>query len=154
MRRYVVCVVWGMLHLCGCGTTGGVISKNNDSTRVEIVERRVVVRDTITVLIPKEVERVKVLQDSSFLINSYSSSQAIISPDGTLFHSLETLEQELTWPISSDVTVRDSVVYRERVVTQIVERERELSGWQQFQISGFYLLLLAVVALLLLWKFF
>lgn len=143
-----------MLLLCNCGAPRSVVSGSSDSVRVEIIERRVVLRDTITVEIPHEVERVRVMQDSSVLTNNFSKSEAIICTDGTLYHSLETLPSSLRWPIANEVEVRDSIVYRERVVTNVVEVERKLTTWQQIEITGFYILLLLVAIMLLLWRVF
>lgn len=134
--------------LCsGCGSLCNHRAVLSDSVRVEIVERRVLISDTVRVEIPLIEERVTVMQDSSLLENRYAVSEAIICSDGTLFHSLETIAQDIYTPIKHEVEVRDSIVFRERVVTKLVERE--LTSWQKFQISGFYLLFVLLVILML-----
>lgn len=40
---------------------------------------------------------------------------------------------------------RDSIVYRDRVNTEIVEVERELTWWQQTKMKGFWVLLVVIV---------
>ncbi len=54
---------------------------------VEYIER---VRDTtIYIPVPVEVKEIVVRRDSSYLSTSLAESQAIIMPDGALFHSLQ-----------------------------------------------------------------
>lgn len=125
-------------------------SSSSDSVKVDVICRDVVVLDTIIFELPMLEQRVTVKQDTSLLINRYSRSEAIILADGELHHSLETIPQELRQPIASRVEVRDSVIYRERVITRVVEKERELSSWQRIQITGFYFLLAVFLALVLL----
>ncbi len=127
--------------LCSCASTKVVAAKQTDSVRVQIVERLVVVRDTVEVEIPKIVERTTAMQDSSYLSNDYARSSAVIRPDGGLFHSLETIPQRIRSPTESKAVVRDSIVYREIEITNTVEVERQLTAWQQFRLNWFWVLL-------------
>jgi len=50
---------------------------------------------------------------------------------GVLRHSLETKSARLQVPVESKIVYRDSLVYRDRVVSVPVEVERPLTGWQK-----------------------
>ncbi|MFR9506777.1 MAG: hypothetical protein SNI45_06905 [Rikenellaceae bacterium] len=133
--------------LCSCASTKVVAAKQTDSVRIQIVERLVVVRDTVEVEIPKIVERTTAMQDSSYLSNDYARSSAVIRPDGGLFHSLETIPQRIRSPTENKVGVRDSIVYREIEITNTVEVERQLTAWQQWRLNGFWVLLTIVLVI-------
>lgn len=149
MSRVALIAIISLLCV-SCAPHRAVSTSQRDSVRVEVVERQVVVRDTVVVSIPRIEQSQEVLCDESTLQNEYAISQARIMPDGLLFHSLATLPQQIHKPIASPVTLRDSVIYRERVTRQIVEVERQLTAWQRLAISGFNFLLLFFVGLLLL----
>ncbi|MFR9522969.1 MAG: hypothetical protein SNH94_00150 [Rikenellaceae bacterium] len=130
----------------GCAPIRPVATSQRDSVRIETVTRDVVIRDTVHVAIPQIVERVTVRRDSSLLQNEFARSAAVVLGDGALFHSLETIPRQLSHPVESVVEVRDSIIYKERVMSQTIEVERQLTRWQRGQIWGFWLLLLVVGA--------
>ncbi len=142
----VVILLLGLLCTMGCATPRHLTTANSDSLRVEVVRREVVVHDTVLISLPAVEERQTVRCDTSLLVNDYARSEARIMPDGELFHSLASLPKPIVHPVSMAVELRDSIVYRERLVREVVEVERELTAWQQFSIYGFYLLLLVFVA--------
>lgn len=74
-------------------------------------------------------------------------SDARINSDGTLFHSLATKPHREPIPIDRPVHYQDSIVYRDKLVKEVIQVERELSWWQKTQIKGFWLLLAAFIAL-------
>ena len=119
-----------------------------DSVRVETRIRREVVSDTVLVALPRESEWVVVRDTSSRLETSLAVSEARINPDGTLFHSLANRQAELPAAVERVTEVRDSIVWRERTVTQTIETPRPLTRWQRLRMEGFWVLL-AVAALLL-----
>lgn len=131
-----------------CGSSKVIAVDKHDSVRVEIIERLVELRDTLSVEIPKIVERVTVMENQSYLENEFARSQATILPDGALSHTLESIEQTLVKPIATSVEVRDSIIYREVVVRQSVEVPRELTAWQQLQLYGFWVELLILIVVL------
>lgn len=140
MRRVSSAAFLALALLFSCASLRHVApAKVADSVRIEIVRREEVVTDTIYVEIPFQKESV-IRPDSSFLVNDYAQSEARILGSGELYHSLETLAQQIQEPISMSVEVCDSVIFRQRTVTHIVERERELTPWQRFQIKCFYYL--------------
>ncbi len=146
----VALLVFIVLFAASCATRRTVSLSQQDSVRVEVVERREVVHDTVRISIPHLEQQREVLCDSSILCNQFALSEARILPNGVLHHTLATLPQQIAEPIALPVTLRDSVVYRERLVRQIVEVERELTAWQRLAISGFYFLLLLFFSLILL----
>lgn len=154
LRRLLLCCGVPLLLLlsscAACRKLSGALER--DSVRVEVVEREVVVRDTVLLEIPRLEERQTLRCDTSLLENRYARSEARILPGGDLYHSLSTIPQSLAKPIAVEVKVRDSIVFRDRLLRQVVEMKRELTPWQRFAISGFYFMLLLFVSLLLLWS--
>ncbi len=116
-----------------------------DSIRVETVVRYKRVLDTVYIDVPVEIVRETVRDTISHLETSFAASDARINPDGSLFHSLANKPQKRPEPIEKDVIYRDSIIYRDRVNTEIVEVERKLTWWQQTKMRGFWLLLVVVV---------
>ena len=93
------------------------------------------------------------LDTISSLENRYAKSQARVS-GGILTHSLETKPVREPVAVDAKEIVRDSIVYRDRIETRVVEVEKSLSGWQRFRLNlgtGF-LLTLAVASIYFLFK--
>ncbi len=129
----------------GCSPCRQIATVERDSVVVEIRPRPITIRDTIFVEIPSIVERVELACDSSILSNQYARSEARILSDGSLSHNLESVAQLLEVPTEQVVTLRDSVIYRERLRIERVELKSELSDWQRLQVSGFWILLFIIV---------
>ena len=121
----------------------------NDSVRVEIVERIKYVVDTVEVAVPYYHEERETRDTMSFLENPFSRSTAAISA-GTLYHSLQTIPRTWRVKIQKPILRRDSIVYRNFYHDVKVEVERELSWLQKFQINGFWGMLFVVIILILL----
>lgn len=119
--------------------------------RVEIVERIVKVRDTVVVALPAERVEVITPDTTSTVQTSIATSTATVS-GGVLTHSIENKQTTISQPTEVRVEVRDSIIYRDRQTTKIVEVERELTWWQETQIKGFRMLALIAIALVG-WKF-
>lgn len=130
--------------LSGCCAKRIVGVTQQDSVRVEVIERIEYVPDTIEVAIPYERESV-VRDTTSHLENDYAMSDAAILPDGRLFHSLETRPQLRPFVIQKPVMKRDSVVYRNIYREVEVVRKAELTKFQRFQINGFWLLSILII---------
>ena len=119
-----------------------------DSTKVEVRVVEKIVKDTAWVELPFIVEKVATLDTASVLENKYAKSEASVS-GGVLVHSLATTP--LREPVAVEVKeiVRDSLVYRDRVVTQTVEVEKKLSWWQTLKLkAGGLFLLIALVGII------
>ena len=141
-----------VLIVCvGCCPCKQLATGTTDSTRVEIRERIVKVRDTVVVELPAERVEVITPDTTSTVQTSLATSTATVS-GGVLTHSIENKQGSIRKPTEARVEVRDSIIYRNRQTTEIVEVERELTWWQQAQIKGFRVLALIALALVV-WKF-
>lgn len=116
--------------------------------RTEIVER--LVRDTVEVTLPQDSVHVQTRDTMSVLRIKAAISEASVS-GGMLSH---TLYSNPAYKPEIEVVYRDRVEYRDTVIrtgsTEVVEVERELSGWQKAMMAGGYVLLGAVVLLIVL----
>ncbi len=119
-----------------------VVVEGKDSIRIEERVREIKVTDTLFVEVPMQKESTTVRDSMSHLENDYAISDARINPDGSLSHSLETKHRTDTLSREVGVQVRDSIVYREKVVPKIVPVEKGLSDWQKIQIRGFWIFLI------------
>ena len=134
-----------LLAVVGCCPTRHLTSSTQDSVRVETIVRTEYIPDTVLVEVPVESERQTVRDTTSHLETSFATSDARINADGSLSHSLANKPQKKPVPTEKEVIYRDSIVYRDRVNTEIVEVERELTWWQQTKMKGFWVLLVVIV---------
>ena len=105
-----------------------VVVEARDSVRVEERVREVKVTDTLFIEVPRQAADRTTADSSSHLENDYALSDARILADGSLFHTLETKPRTDTLTREVGVQVRDSIVYREKVVPQPVPSEKPI-GW-------------------------
>lgn len=117
--------------------------------RTEIVER--LVRDTVEVTLPQDSVHVQTRDTISVLRIKAAISEASVSR-GILSH---TLHSDPAYKPEIEVVYKDRIEYRDTTIyasnTEVVEVERELSGWQRTMMAGGYVLLGAVVLLIVLW---
>lgn len=120
-----------------------VRTEYRDSVVVEVRER--LVRDTVSVEIPVEVEKVVTRDTVSHLENTYAKSDAVVS-DGFLHHSLSSKPQVIyvpvEVPVSDTTTTHSTSAISEREETKIEYVEKKLSWWQKTQVHGFRCMLL------------
>lgn len=151
MKQIIGFAIVALLMMTGCSPCRNVISSDNqqDSVRVEVRERTILVPDTVIIEIPPQTAERTTPDSLSFLENDYAESTARINPDGTLFHQLNTKPQKKPVGIDKPVQMRDSLVYRDRLInrTKTVQVARKLTWWQQTQIYGFWGLTISVVLL-------
>lgn len=141
MRSSVIAIA---LILVGCCPCKHLATGTTDSTRVEIRERIVKVRDTVVVELPAERVEVITPDTTSTVQTSLATSTATVS-GGVLTHSIENKQGSIRKPTEVRVEVRDSIIYRDRQTTKVVEVERELTAWQRFRLDGFWVLLSVVL---------
>ena len=128
MRYYYITIL--LLALCvSCGPARHATV--TDSTRVEVREVTRYVKDTLYLELPVITERIVTRDTSSRLENDYAVSEASVS-GGCLSHSLAT--KPARTPVESEV-VRDSIVFRDRLVEVPVEVEKPLTRWQRTLIA-------------------
>lgn len=133
-------------------------SKQKDSTRTEIRWREFHIHDTVPFYIPIERHSV-VTEDSSHLETGCAISDAFIDGTGRLHHTLENKAQWVNIPVENSVLVSDTNHYENHAkVDSIyvpqpypVKVEKPLTGWQKFQMRGFWALLIAGI-LFIAWK--
>ncbi len=129
----------------GCCPYRHLTTTTHDSVRVETVVRTERVPDTVLVEVPIEVVRQTVRDTTSHLETTFAVSDARILADGSLSHSLENKAQKRPVSIEKEVVYRDSIVYRDRTDTKLVEVARPLTWWQQTQIRGFWMMVLILL---------
>lgn len=144
----IIAAVVGAMF-AGCCPCRHLTTSTRDSVRVETVIRTERVPDTVFVEVPVEATRQTVRDTTSHLETSFAVSDARILADGSLFHSLENKAQKRPVSIEKELVYRDSVVYRDRTDTKIVEVARPLTWWQQTQIRGFWIFL---AILIIVWR--
>ena len=123
-----------LMAASACGVVRPVIQPT-DSTRVEVRVEREFVHDTTFVELPVVIEKIQTLDTTSKLENDYARSEATVT-DGILKHSLETKPAQLPVPVEKEIVYRDSIVFRDLVVTEVKEVERQLTFWQQFKMKA------------------
>ena len=133
MRYYYITIL--PLALCvSCGPARH--ASVSDSTRVTVREVTRYVKDTVYLELPVIAERIVTRDTSSRLENDYAVSEASVS-GGYLSHSLATKPARTPVETESREVVRDSIVFRDRLIEAPVEVEvpveveKPLSRWQR-----------------------
>ena len=149
MNRFVPLFL--LLAATSCGSLRRVAEV--DSTRVEVRTEVKTIHDTAWMELPVIVERVATLETASVLENKYARSEASVS-GGILSHSLETKPVKQPVAVESREIVRDSIVFRERVIQEDIYIEKQLNGWQKFRLrlGDVSLILIAIAILYLLFN--
>ena len=148
MNRFVPFL---LLAATSCGSLRRVAEV--DSTRVEVRTEVKTIHDTAWMELPVIVERVATLDTASVLENKYARSEASVS-GGILSHSLETKPVKQPVAVESREIVRDSIVFRDRVIQEDIYIEKQLNGWQKFRLrlGDVSLILIAIAILYLLFN--
>lgn len=147
MKRILLLCFFAVAVSC-CPCRKAAVPTVRDSVRVETIVRTEYVRDTVLVELPAEEKAQTVRDTTSHLETTFAESDAAITPDGALYHTLRNKPQRHPAEVETKVVYRDSVIYRDRIKTERVEVERDLTWWQQTRLRGFWLLLAVVVWLL------
>lgn len=130
---------------CSPGKHLAKTQKQQDSTRVEVRKEIVYVPDTVYLEIPAQTAERTTRDSTSHLENDYATSDARINTDGTLYHDLRTKPQEKEIPVEVPKERKDSIIYRNIEVEEIVPVKRELTKWQKTQMRGFWVVLVVLV---------
>ena len=140
------------LLLTACGVARPVLESDSTKVEVKVVEK--IVKDTAWVELPVVVEKVATLDTASVLENKYAKSEAVVT-GGVLHHSLQTKPVREPVEVQIKETVRDSIVYRDRIQTRTVEVEKKLTWWQSLKLKagGVFLILIVIAILYLFLKF-
>ena len=131
MRYYYITIL--PLALCvSCGPARH--ASVSDSTRATVREVTRYVKDTVYLELPAITERIVTRDTSSRLENDYAVSEASVS-GGYLSHSLATKPARTPVETEAREVVRDSIVFRDRLVEVPVEVEKPLTRWQRTLIA-------------------
>jgi hypothetical protein len=144
-----------MLLFSSCRTSRQVVVvEARDSVRVEERIREIKVTDTLFVEVPGQKESTTVRDSVSHLENDYAVSDARITADGSLYHSLETKAHTDTLTGEVSVQVRDTTIYREKVIPKVVTVEKELSRLQKTRmyIGDVFIALIVCAAIVFIMK--
>lgn len=155
MKRGIItyifaCIVAVVLMIAsqGCCPCKHLSTDTKDSVRVEthyVTMERV---DTQVVELPIEVYRNVTRDTFSVVSTKFAISTARID-SGFLWHDIRNIGsvQVLTKTVTE---YRDSIIYRDKLVTNTVQVDKPLTKWQKFQKNGFWwllaLLILAIAA--------
>lgn len=144
MRQTIVILL--VLLLSSCSPKVYPVQRDTVTlVRTEIVER--LVRDTVEVTLPQDSVHVQTRDTISVLRIKAAISEASVS-GGILTHSLHS---NPAYKPEIEVIYKDRIEYRDTTIyasnTEVIEVERELSGWQKAMMSGGYILLGAVMLL-------
>ena len=150
MKNFIL-VLFSLLCVA-CGSLKQVTPTERvvTETRIETVYET----DTVFLEVPKIVEKVVTKDTVSVLENDFAKSEAVVS-DGLLAHSLETKPVQKPVEVQTKIVYRDSVIVQDRVVTEILEVEKELTGWQSFKMKmgGWFLGILIILIVLVILYF-
>lgn len=149
MTKQVIILLVAAALMCGCCPCRNLTQETDsqDSTRVEVRTKTVLVPDTVYIEIPSQTAERTTRDSTSHLENEYAASDARINPDGSLFHDLRTKPQKKPVATDKKIEQRDSIVYRNKVVTvtKTVSVPRDLTKFQKTQIAGFWFLVAIIV---------
>lgn len=116
-----------------CGTTRSL--QNSESSRAEVRTETVFKHDTAYVELPIFIEKVATMDTASTLENTYAKSEAIVTA-GILHHSLETKPVKVPVQVETKTEYRDSIIYRNCVITETQEVEKKLTWWQELKMKA------------------
>ena len=124
-----------MLLFSSCRTGRQVVVvEARDSVRVEERIREIKVTDTLFIAVPPQSIERTTADSTSHLENDYAVSDARINPDGSLYHSLETKARTDTITGEVSVQVRDTTIYREKVIPKVVTVEKKLNWFENMRL--------------------
>ena len=144
MKYFILVLFSAVCVACATVRQAAPSEKIQTETRIETVLQT----DTVFLEVPKIVERIVTKDTASVLENDFARSAAEVS-DGLLSHSLETKPVKQPVEVQTKIVYRDSVVFKDVAITETVEVEKELTGWQTFKMKtgGITITILSLLAL-------
>lgn len=131
-----------------CCPARHLTTSTSDTTRVEVREVVRLVKDTVEVQVPVEVQTA-IVPDSSHLETSYATSDAYLTESGQLFHSLSNKAGTRPVEVEKEEIKRDSIYYRTEYLYDTVEVERDFTKFERFQMTAFWVQSVLLVAALI-----
>ena len=144
MKNFTLVLFSALCVACSTTRQATPSEKIITETRIETVYQT----DTVYLEVPKIVEKVVTKDTVSVLENEFAKSAASVS-DGLLAHSLQTKPVQKSVEVQTKSVYRDSIIFKDVVVYETVEVEKELSRWQSFKMKtgGITLTILSLLAL-------
>ena len=144
MKNFILLLFSALCVACATTRQATPSEKIITETRIETVYET----DTVYLEVPQIVEKVLTKDTVSVLENEFAKSAASVSA-GLLAHSLETKPVQKPVEVQTKTVYRDSIIFKDVVVYETVEVEKELSGWQTFKMKtgGIALTILSLLAL-------
>ena len=144
MKNFILVLFSALCVACSVARQVTPSEKIITETRIETVYQT----DTVYLEVPQIIEKVVTKDTVSVLENDFARSAASVS-DGLLAHSLETKPIQKPVEVQTKIVYRDSIIFRDRVVTETIEVEKDLSRWQIFKMrtGGITLTILSLLAL-------
>lgn len=144
MKNFTLVLFSALCVACSVSRQAAPSEKLITETRIETVFQT----DTVFLEVPMIVEKTVTADTVSVLENEFAKSAASVS-DGFLSHSLETKPVRQPVEVQTKIVYRDSIIFRDRVVTETLEVEKDLSRWQTFKMKtgGLTLTILLLLAL-------
>ena len=132
--------------LCvACSVSRQVTPK--EESHVEIRTETVFRTDTVIVERPQIIERIQTMDTLSVIDNPYARSEAVVSK-GILHHSLEAKAIKESVPVQIKTVYKDSLVYKDRVISETIEVAKPLSWWTKNVLYlGYIMLALIILAI-------
>ena len=145
MKNFTLVLFSALCVACSVSRQAAPSEKLTTETRIETVFQI----DTAFLEVPRIVEKIVTADTVSVLENDYAMSSASVS-DGLLSHSLETKPVQQPVEVQTKIVYRDSIIFRDRVVTETIEVEKDLTKWQSFKMrtGGITLTILLLLALM------
>ena len=138
--KYIILVLSAFLaaSCCPCKHIS-TDTTTSDSARVETREIYIEKIDTAYLTLPIEVVR-DVTRDTSSTVETSAAISTAIITDGMLWHTIENKAVPIPVQSVTKEVVRDTTIYKNklRTVTTKVEVPAQLTGWQRFQMYGFW----------------
>lgn len=123
-----------ILHCFLCNSCGTVKYINTESVKYITKDSLVFRTDTLLIELPSESRYIERGDTLSHLETSVAESDASIDSEGILRHSLRnkgTVKKEVVYKDKYIETVRDSIVYQDRIqyVDKVIEKVPKWSWW-------------------------
>lgn len=139
MWRAIVSALAAATLVCGCSRrTSTVVVHTTDTVRIAASTTERLVRDTVSVTLPAQSAERTVADTVSHLSIAYARSMARINPDGTLTHTLQSLDTPVQVPVERRHTSTTLTEHRDRTRELPVPVSAPLTLWQRLRLAAFW----------------
>ena len=143
-RLSTICCIAIAVLVVGC-THRKVLQPNvADSISIMVNTREMVYLDSVSFRIPNQRETHIINSDSSYLSNDFAWSVAMLQ-NGQLYHALGTIPGTWYSTFYRKEITHDRVIYRNYRVVEYVKVPAEITAWQRWQMTNFWILLIYIL---------